>query len=48
MIEKIKYALLIMLLAPLAVQAAGDFVPPPPDEVFEYEIEARPGHLLIH
>lgn len=48
MIEKIKYALLIMLLAPLAVQAAGDFVPPPPDEVFEYEIEARPGHVLIH
>ena len=48
MIEKIKYALLILLLAPLAVQASGDFVPPPPDEVFQYEVEAQADQVLIH
>ncbi len=47
-INKIKYALLILLLSPLAVQAANDFVPPPPDEVFRYEVEAQAGRILIH
>ncbi len=48
MIEKIKYALLILLLSPLVIQAADEFEPPPPDEVFRYEVAAQAGQLLIH
>jgi thiol:disulfide interchange protein DsbD len=48
MIKNIQYALLISLLAPLTVQAVDSFDPPPPDEVFVYEVEAQPGQLLIH
>ncbi|MCZ6559405.1 MAG: protein-disulfide reductase DsbD [Gammaproteobacteria bacterium] len=48
MMNKIKYTLLIALLWPLVIQAADEFVPPPPAEVFQYEVEAQPGRILIH
>lgn len=48
MIEKIKFALLILLLSPLTLQAAEEFVPPPPDEVFQYEVETQAGQVTIH
>ncbi len=48
MIEKIKFTLLILLLSPLTLQAAEEFVPPPPDEVFQYEVEAKAGQVTIH